>query len=187
MFLLRKSWFRRPRPDTEKLPCPPMIVVDNEKAPDDEVPQLCDISFTTTTPYDPTEFIANQPAVLNPAANRTLIHTIQSDIFSNTSPSDGEEETFYHLGTLITASCMPSTRRKSRMSTSTIISEGGRRESQKSDVKRESSIINLNIGDLPALPLPRSEKRKGRPGPRYSPLPPPFVPKSLIMRPEVRF
>lgn len=191
MFLLRKSWFRRPRPDAEKVPCATITAVDSKKGPDDQAGLLpmCDISFTTTAPNNQTLSIANQPAVLTPAVSHTSIDTIESDHCSKADPSVGEEETFYHLSSLITTSRIPQTRHNSTRSTSTMASKCGRRESQIFDRKRESSIINLNIGDLPALSFPRSEKRKGKPGPRYSPLPPPFVPKSLIMRlrPEVRF
>ena len=140
-----------------------------------------DLNFSNAS-FNETELIVNQLAVLTATTSHTSISTTQS----NTDYQE-EEETFYHLRSWITTSHLPLPSHTSTTSTSTLASNCGRRESQVFDRKRDSSILNLNIGDLPILPFARPEKDKVKSGPRYSPLPPPYVPKPLAMRPEVRF
>jgi hypothetical protein len=203
LLLLRKFWFRRPRSNAEKSSCPIATSIDSGISvlkPQEKEPQMPDITFATTAPQTETDIIVNQLAQLAATVSHTSSNNQHGALASAqtetqqfvsttdlpTEPPEEEEETFYYLSSLITISCLPS--HTPTRSTSTLASRGARRKSLVFDGKRASSILSLNIGDLPSLPFPRSKhKVTPKSGPRYSPLPPPFVQKSLAMRPEVRF
>ncbi|CAG8943163.1 unnamed protein product [Penicillium salamii] len=174
MFLLKMSWFRRSKSDAGK------IKIGTEEKDS----SVSDTIRPTTAPHNETELIINQLAALAATVSHTSTSIAQSNPKASKTEYREKEETFHHLSSWITTSHLPQPSHSSKLSTSTLASKFGRRESQTHDKKRESSILNLNIGDLPTLPFPTG-KGKGKPGPRYSPLPPPFVPKSLTMRPEV--
>ncbi|CAG8284908.1 unnamed protein product [Penicillium salamii] len=183
MFLLKMSWFRRSKSDAGKIKSRIQTDIGTEEK-DSSVP---DTIRPTTAPHNETELIINQLAALAATVSHTSISIAQSNPKASKTEYQEEEETFHHLSSWITKSHLPPPSHSSKLSTSTLASKFGRRESQTHDKKQESSILNLNIGDLPTLPFPRTGKGKGKPGPRYSPLPPPFVPKSLTMRREVLF
>ncbi|KAJ5943888.1 hypothetical protein N7516_004056 [Penicillium verrucosum] len=160
----------------------------------------------TTTPYhDETDQIVNQLATLAATVSNTSSNSAPSSTAASIAEPqpaapkpkleqpEEEEETFYHLRSLITVSCLPqhTSGHTQTPSTSTLSSKSGKRKSQIFDRKRASSILSLHLGDLPSLPFSSKGKVKGKvsrkPCPRYSPLPPPFVQKKLAIRPEVRF
>jgi hypothetical protein len=205
LLLLRKLWFRRQRSNTENAPCAISIAIESGASTleiQGKEPQLPDVTFTTA-PRNETETIVDQLALLADAVSHTsntTQHAPPTSVKAETQQSTSTaylpaekteeiEETFYYLSSLITVSCLPS--HTPARSTSTLATQSKRRKSLEFDGKRTSSILNLNIEDLPSLPFPRRSKSKHnfmrKPGPRYSPLPPPFVKKSLAMRPEVRF
>ena len=200
--LLRKLWFRRPRPGAEK-ESGQRDTANGSGGPAPESQekglQIPDITFTPTAPYNETEMIVNQLALLAATVSHTSSTTQQepptpikteiqqptADIVVEQADED-EEETFYHLSSLITISCLPPNHTPTR-SLSTLAFKSARRKSLVFDAKRSSSILSLNLGDLPSLPFPKSKHKTARKPARYSPLPPPFVQKSPAMRPEVRF
>ncbi|CAG8070941.1 unnamed protein product [Penicillium salamii] len=181
MFLLKMSWFRRSKPDAGKI----KIRIKTDIGIEEKDSSVPDTIRPTTAPHNETELIINQLAALAATVSHTSTSIAQSNPKASKTEYRDEEETFHHLSSWITTSHLPPPSHTSKPSTSTLASKFGRRECQTHDKKRESSILNLNIGDLPALPFPRTGKGKGKPGPRYSPLPPPFVPKSFTMRPRV--
>ncbi|KAJ5507947.1 hypothetical protein N7527_010090 [Penicillium freii] len=155
----------------------------------------------TTTPYhDETDHIVKQLAILAATVSSTSSNSVLSPIAAPMAEPQSaapkpkleqpeEEETFYHLRSLITVSCLPqhTSDHTPTPSTSTLSSKSGKRKSQIFDRKRASSLLSLHLGDLPSLPFSSKGKVTLKPCPRYSPLPPPFVQKKLVIRPEVRF
>ncbi|KAJ5835209.1 hypothetical protein N7447_001235 [Penicillium robsamsonii] len=155
--------------------------------------------MTTTPQHDETDHIVNQLAALAATVSNTSINSVSSSIAppiakpqsaaSSLKPQQPEEESFYHLCSLITVSCLPQHMpdHTQTPSASTLGSNSGKSRSSIFDRKRASSILSLNLGDLPSLPFPSKEKVSPKPRSRYSPLPPPFVQRRLAIRPEVRF
>jgi hypothetical protein len=207
LLILRKLWLRRPRSDAETTSLPSNSASGRPILEIEDKAQMPDITFTTTASCDESETTVNElalqaatashtssiaqhePAILaKPETKQTAPDraTQQPEREEDEEEGEEEEETFYHLSSLITISCLPPS--QSQTSVSTVTSKSARRKSLAFDTKRASSILNLNIGDLPSLPFPiPNHGITGKPGPRYSPLPPPFVQKTLAMRPEVRF
>lgn len=202
IFLLRKLWTRRRRSDTEKSST--SSTTSQELKFQETGPHIPDIIMTTTPYHDETDQIVNQLATLAATVSNTSSNSAPSSTAASIAEPQSaapkpkleqpeEEETFYHLRSLITVSCLPqhTSGHTPTPSTSTLSSKSGKRKSQIFDRKRASSILSLHLGDLPSLPFSSKGKIKGKvsrkPCPRYSPLPPPFVQKKLAIRPEVRF
>lgn len=198
LLLLRKLWTRRPISDTEKSPT--SSTTPQELKSQENGPHMSDIITTTTPHHDETDQIVNQLATLAATVSSTSSDSAQSSITAPIAESQlaapepkleqpEEEETFYHLRSLITVSCLPqhTPGHTPTPSASTLSSKSGERKSQRFDRKRASSILSIHLGDLPSLPFSSKRKVLRKPCPRYSPLPPPFVQKKLAIRPEVRF
>ncbi|OQD72012.1 hypothetical protein PENPOL_c001G03003 [Penicillium polonicum] len=198
LLLLRKLWTRRRRSDTDKSST--SSTTSQELKFQENGPHIPDIIMTTTPYHDETDQIINQLAILAATVSSTSSNSAPSPIAApmaepqSSAPKSKleqpeEEETFYHLRSLITVSCLPQhpSDHTPTPSTSTLSSKSGKRKSQIFDRKRASSILSLHLGDLPSLPFSSKGKVPRKPCPRYSPLPPPFVQKKLAIRPEVRF
>ncbi|KAJ5091640.1 hypothetical protein NUU61_006510 [Penicillium alfredii] len=119
-------------------------------------------------------------------------HTTTQSKWKGKEPEkeEKEEESFHHLSSLITISCLPphSSNHSATPSTTTVASRPGSREIQAATGrKRTLSRFSSHLGDIPKLPFPSRVARK--PCPRYSSLPPVYMPKPkpLGVRPEVRF
>lgn len=199
LLLLRKLWTRRRRSDTEKSST--SSTTPQELKFQENRPHMPDIIMTTTPYHDETDQIVNRLATLAATVSSTSSNSAPSSIAApiaepqSAAPKpkleepEEEEETFYHLCSLITVSCLPqhTPGHTPTPSASTLSSKSGKRKSQIFDRKRASSILSLHLGDLPSLPFSSKGKVPRKPCPRYSPLPPPFVQKKLAIRPEVRF
>ncbi|KAJ5452414.1 hypothetical protein N7445_000597 [Penicillium cf. griseofulvum] len=193
LLLVRKLWTRQRRSDTEKA-----STSTTSQNLENQEPHLPEIP--TTSRHDETDQIFNQLAALAATVSNTSSNSASSPIAAPIAepqpaapmpePKQPEqEESFYHLRSLITVSCLPQyiPGHTPTPSASTLGSKSGKRKSQLFDRKRASSILSLHLGDLPSLPFPSKGKVSCKPCPRYSPLPPPFVHKRLAIRPEVRF
>ncbi|KAJ5384319.1 hypothetical protein N7517_002230 [Penicillium concentricum] len=156
--------------------------------------------MTTATQHDETDQIVHQLAALAATVSNTSSNSASLSIAPpvaepqsaapNPKPEQPEEEeSFYHLCSLITVSCLPQhmPAHTPTPSASTLGSKSGKCKSQIFDRKRASSILSLHLGDLSSLPFSSKGKVSCKPCPRYSPLPPLFVQKRLAIRPEVRF
>ncbi|KAJ6138646.1 hypothetical protein N7471_005132 [Penicillium samsonianum] len=198
LLLLRKLWIRRRRSNTDKSSTS-STTPEELKFQEKEL-HLPEIIMTTTPHHDETDQIVNQLAALAATASNTSSNNApsstaapiaepQSAIPKPKLEQPEEEESFYHLRSLITVSCLPhhTPSHTSTPSASTLGSKSGKRKSQIFDRKRASSILSLHLGDLPSLPFSSKGKVSCKPRPRYTPLPPPFVQKRLAIRPEVRF
>ncbi|KAJ5960624.1 uncharacterized protein N7479_007774 [Penicillium vulpinum] len=199
LLLVRKLCIRRRRSDTEKSPA--SSTTSQELEFQEKEPHLPNTTMTTTRQRDETEHIVNQSAALAATVSNTSARSATSSVAAliaepkSAAPKykpeqpEEEEESFYHLRSLITVSCLPQhmSAHTRTPSASTLGSKSGKRKSQIFDRKRASSILSLHLGDLPSLPFPSRGKVSCKRCPRYSPLPPPFVQKRLAIRPEVRF
>lgn len=198
LLLLRKLWTRRRRSDMEKSSTSSTTSQDLKFQ--ENGPHISDIIMTTTPYHDETDQMVNQLATLAATVSNTSSTSAPSSISAPIAEPQSaapkpkleqpeEEETFYHLRSLITVSCLPqhTSGHTPTPSASTLSSKSGKRKSQIFDRKRASSILSLHLGDLPSLPFSSKGKVSRKPCPRYSPLPPPFVQKKLAIRPEVRF
>jgi hypothetical protein len=200
-FLLRKLWHRSRKSNSEKEKCL-KSTLQGDKAHNlkeqaqSSGPRLPNVTFTSHPisshcDESETEIMVNQLAAL--AA--TVGNKSSKEPPSNEELSDetyvalAEEETFHYLTSLITVSYQQTPSHTPTASVSTFASKSDSRKSQRSDRRRAFSILSLHI-DLPAssLSFPSLVKGSKKQAPtRYSPLPPPFVQKALLMRPEVRF
>ncbi|KAJ5468110.1 hypothetical protein N7475_005862 [Penicillium sp. IBT 31633x] len=198
LLLLRKLWIRRRRSDSEKA-SNSTAAIQGFEVQKREL-QILENSMTTTPLYDETEMADEQIAALSTSVSHTTSNNILPSTTatqSETQPATpqpqpeqlAEEESFYHLRSLITISCLPESKygHAPTPSVSTLGSKSGKRKSQIFDRRSASSILSLHLGDIPNLPFPSKRKVSSKTGPRYSPLPPPFVQKTLAIRPEVRF
>ncbi|KAI3113747.1 hypothetical protein CBS147333_2583 [Penicillium roqueforti] len=160
--------------------------------------------MTTTRHHDEADQIINQLAALAATVSNTSSNSALSSVAAaiaeppSAAPElkleqpeekeeeeeEEEEESFYHLRSLITVSCLPqhTPGHTPTPSASTLGSKSGI-----FDRKRASSILSLHLGDLPSLPFSSKEKPPCKPCVRYTTLPPPYVHKRLVIRPEVRF
>lgn len=185
--LLRKLWCRRPKLNTGKRSCPTTrsIGTGNPALDIQKESPLPSITVTTAAPYSDTDQTVSQFAVL--ATTSTPSTPVPTDL----SPAGTgrlqaedlqleEDETFYHLGSLITASYTSLSDHTETSSISSLASQND------FDNKRASSIINLDFEDLPTLSFPRAKYSRPRPGPTYSAIPPPFVQRSPAIRPQIR-
>lgn len=185
--LLRKLWCRRPRLNTGKRSCPKTRSIGTGTSALDTQTEshLPSITVTTTAPYSDTEQTVSQFAVLATTSTPSSpVPTGLSPYGTRRAQAEDlqleEDESFYHLGSLITTSYTSLSNHSSTSSISTLASQPD------FDNKRASSIINLDFEDLPTLNFPRSKYSKPRPGPTYSAIPPPFVQRSPAMRPRIR-
>ncbi|CAG8907463.1 unnamed protein product [Penicillium egyptiacum] len=198
LLLLRKLWIRRRRLDTEKSST--SSTTSHELKFQEKEVHLPEITMSTAPQHDETDQIINQLATLAATVSNTSNNSVSSSTAGPISEPQSaasnpeteqpeEEESFYHLCSLITVSCLPqhSPSHTPTPSASTLGSKSGKRKSQIFDRKRASSILSLHLGDLPSLPFSSKGKVSRKPCPRYTPLPPPFVQKRLAIRPEVRF
>ncbi|KAI3094181.1 hypothetical protein DTO032C6_5205 [Penicillium roqueforti] len=159
--------------------------------------------MTTTRHHDEADQIINQLAALAATVSNTSSNSALSSVAAaiaeppSAAPElkleqpeekeeeeEEEEESFYHLRSLITVSCLPqhTPGHTPTPSASTLGSKSGI-----FDRKRASSILSLHLGNLPSLPFSSKEKLPCKPCVRYTTLPPPYVHKRLVIRPEVRF
>lgn len=198
LLLLRKLWVRRRRSDTGKSST--SSTTSQELKFQEKEPHLPEMVMSTAPQHDETDQIVNQLAALAATLSNSSSNSAPLSVAAPISEPQSaaprpeieqpeEEESFYHLSSLITISCLPqhSPGHISTPSASTLGSKSGRRKSQIFDRKRASSILSLHLGDLPSLPFSSKGKVSRKPCPRYTPLPPPFVQKRLAIRPEVRF
>lgn len=197
--LLRKLWIRRRRSGADKTSDSTATLHELESQ--ETKPHVPELAMTTVSRDGETDMIVDQLATLTTTVSYTSsgiislhvstpAHTTepQSQTPKPLAEESEEEESFYHLRSLITISCLPQHKpgHTPAPSTSTLDSRAGRK-SQIFDRKSASSILSLHLGDLPTLPFPSKKKSSCKPCPRYTILPPPFVQKRLVMRPEVRF
>lgn len=129
------------------------------------------------------DLTVHQLAALASTISRVPTNSTTADSFSlcaemqSNSEKDQEEESFYYLRSLITISYLtPSP--EITPTNQTLYVPPLRR-------KRASSRLSLRL-DIPGLSFaPKAHKPK--PFPRYTTLPPVYTPKSISIRPEVRF
>lgn len=141
-----------------------------------------------------TDAIVDQLAVLaasvsqssHSATSQSTKSSLSSTPRTSTSQSGGlrakeeeEDESFDYLCSLISVSSLP--QHSPHNSTTSVVET----ESQATGRKRASSRLSLRLGDFSGLSFPPKVSRK--PCPRYSPMPPVWTPKTVTMRPEVRF
>jgi hypothetical protein len=137
--------------------------------------------MSTAPQHDETDQIVNQLAALAATLSNTSSNSAPLSVTTPISEPQSaaprpeieqpeEEESFYHLSSLITISCLPqhSPSHTSTPSASTLGSKSGRRKSQIFDRKRASSILSLHLGDLPSLPFSSKGKISRKPCPIYS-------------------
>ena len=196
--LLRKLWIRQRRPGAEKSSA--SSTTSQELKIQEKEPHIPEIMMSNAPQHEETYQVVNQLATLAATVSNTSSSSGPLSVAAPISEPQSaaprpeveqpeEEESFYHLCSLITVSCLPqhSPGHTPTPSASTLGSKSGGRKSQIFDRKRASSILSLHLGDLPTLPFPSKGKVSRKPCPRYTPLPPPFVLKRIAMRPEVRF
>lgn len=137
-----------------------------------------------------TDAIVDQLAVLaatvsqssHSATSQSTKPSLSSTPRTSTSQSDSlhakeeEDESFDYLSSLISISSLP------QHSPHNSTTSADATESRETGHKRTSSRLSLRLG---GLSFPSKVPRK--PCPRYSPLPPVWTPKTVTMRPEVRF
>ncbi|KAJ5773525.1 hypothetical protein N7457_008421 [Penicillium paradoxum] len=201
LLLLRKLWIRRRRSDAEETSNSTSTLQDLEfEEIESHIP---DMTMATASRYDDTDMIVDQLAALAASLSHksSSITPLSTPVLKAESQpqtlnplpeqrkEEQEEESFYHLHSLITISCLPQHKsgHTPTSSASTLGSRSENRQSQIFDRKRASSILSLHLGDLPPLPFSSTRKVSCKPSPRYTPLPPPVVHKRLAIRPEVRF
>lgn len=201
--LSRRQYFKR---DVETATYPTVKPDKNNKAPVKDDAQRANllrtpgIHVTRTSRRDTlcssdTDAIVDQLAVLaatvSQSSHSATAHSKRSSssLASRTSTTisgglcargEDEEESFHYLRSLITISSLPQQSSERIPTTST-----EEKDSQTTGRKRASSRLSLRLGDLPGLSF--SPKASRKPCPRYSPLPPVWTPKTVAMRPEVRF
>lgn len=201
--LSKRQYFKRDV-ETATYPVEKSDKCNNAPAKDDpqfsHLLQAPDIQVTHTARRDTlcscdTEAIVDQLAALATTVSHSSHSATEqskrstSSLTSRTSTTvsavlggkgDEEEESFHYLRSLITVSSLP--QQSSDPSPCTSADE---KDTQKTGRKRASSRLSLRLGDLPGLSFPSKVSRK--PCPRYSPLPPVWTPKTIAMRPAVRF
>jgi hypothetical protein len=110
----------------------------------------------------------------------SVLRTVNMQSGGN-SGEELEEENFHYLRSLITVSSLSP--HASMQSRSPPASE--EKGNQPMNRKRASSRLSLRLADLPKVSFMPKVSRK--PCPRYTCLPPAWTPKSIAIRPEVRF